>query len=1017
MSWKIRAGLALAASIGMCIASASAQLSSSEAAGPNAIEKAKDRQGNPEVEQRRREVYQAYLQTLGPRHYDSGNVIYGVDDRIEVYDETDPNLVAMADAACVVVSTSELINNGNGTYTLITDTWTTVGGSTVCTDEPFRGQLQIGFCSGFLVGPDLITTAGHCVAPGSVDSIAFVFGFMQIDENTPPLTIIPEDNVYFGAQSIDYAQAGDLDHSVVRVDRPVVGRSPVPIRRDGVVSDGAPMTVIGHPVVLPMKIAGGAEVKNANGATGWFQSNLDTYGGNSGSMVVNTNTYVVEGILVRGAPDWDFSGSCVSSNMVGDDGNFGGGLQFEEVSKTISFSGSVPPLGMLISPAGHITHFGRVGGPFTDPVVIYTMSNPTQDPLDYRVELTSNFGILIDGGTSPITGSLGPDGQVQLTVELSAAINALPAGVYEEMIVFNDLTNLTETVRDHTVEVGQTQISVDPNGGLTSGGPLGGPFNATKDYTLTSERPTTTNVIVSASESWISLDGQTAPLEYTFTETGQNALVTIGFSTDANSLPAGIHTAQVEFLNLTSGQAQYRDVLLDVGRYVFVAEDTPLDIPDEGAVTSEIQITEALCVADVDVDMNLTHTYVGDLILDLVSPEGTVVRLHDRSGAGNDNIIARYDDDSFPPDGPGLLEDFIGESTLGTWSLHVSDNAGIDTGTLNSWSLRISATGGQCAPIAYDIAAAPQVNSIEGLTLSGRSVHGGSLDYIVTSLPAEGLLWQDGAPVLAVPQTLSGPDLYYKPHIAFTGPDSFLYKVNDGQDSLPATVSLDVGGPITAQSFPMDTDPGWAPEGDWAFGQPTGSGSHSLDPSSGYTGNNVYGYNLNGDYTNDLPPTYLTTTPIDCTGLTRVSLRFWRWLGIESSSFDHAAIDARSGATGWTQIWDHTSGSFSESAWSAQEYDISAIADGAPDLQLRWSMGQTDGSVTYPGWNIDDVQIIASVPPRHPADVNGDGAVNTLDFLGFLNAYNAGDPIADFNGDGTINTLDFLAYLNAFNGG
>lgn len=51
------------------------------------------------------------------------------------------------------------------------------------------------------------------------------------------------------------------------------------------------------------------------------------------------------------------------------------------------------------------------------------------------------------------------------------------------------------------------------------------------------------------------------------------------------------------------------------------------------------------------------------------------------------------------------------------------------------------------------------------------------------------------------------------------------------------------------------------------------------------------------------------------------------------------------------------------------------------------------------------------------ADFNGDGVVNTLDFLAFLNAYNDDDPAADFNGDGIINTLDFLAFLNAFNEG
>lgn len=52
-----------------------------------------------------------------------------------------------------------------------------------------------------------------------------------------------------------------------------------------------------------------------------------------------------------------------------------------------------------------------------------------------------------------------------------------------------------------------------------------------------------------------------------------------------------------------------------------------------------------------------------------------------------------------------------------------------------------------------------------------------------------------------------------------------------------------------------------------------------------------------------------------------------------------------------------------------------------------------------------------------PADFNGDGIVNTLDFLSFLNAFSAGDPSADFNGDGVVNTLDFLAFLNAYSEG
>ena len=68
-------------------------------------------------------------------------------------------------------------------------------------------------------------------------------------------------------------------------------------------------------------------------------------------------------------------------------------------------------------------------------------------------------------------------------------------------------------------------------------------------------------------------------------------------------------------------------------------------------------------------------------------------------------------------------------------------------------------------------------------------------------------------------------------------------------------------------SFSLDTDPSWTTEGEWAFGQPTGGGGTDgvPDPTIGYTGSNVYGYNLSGDYTNNLSETHLTSTVIDCT--------------------------------------------------------------------------------------------------------------------------------------------------------
>jgi len=172
------------------------------------------------------------------------------------------------------------------------------------------------------------------------------------------------------------------------------------------------------------------------------------------------------------------------------------------------------------------------------------------------------------------------------------------------------------------------------------------------------------------------------------------------------------------------------------------------------------------------------------------------------------------------------------------------------------------------------------------------------------------------------------------------------------------TLEISAPAPVTIHAFPLDTDPGWTRQGQWQFGRPLGSGG---DPSSGYTGTNVFGYNLSGQYSNNMPTYYLTTPSLNCAGYENVRLRFRRWLGVESASFDHAAIQISTNGTTWTDVWSHTGSSFSDTSWQLADYDISAVADGRTNVYLRWSMGPTDGSVTYGGWNIDDVTIVGSL--------------------------------------------------------
>ncbi|MCP4606137.1 MAG: hypothetical protein GY847_37430, partial [Proteobacteria bacterium] len=179
-------------------------------------------------------------------------------------------------------------------------------------------------------------------------------------------------------------------------------------------------------------------------------------------------------------------------------------------------------------------------------------------------------------------------------------------------------------------------------------------------------------------------------------------------------------------------------------------------------------------------------------------------------------------------------------------------------------------------------------------------------------------------------------------------------------------------GPATKYSWNMDSDPGWTTEGEWAFGQPTGSGGEdgNPDPSSGFTGNNVYGYDLSGDYNDNISETHLTSTAIDCSGFSEVSLKFQQWLGVEENRYDEAYVRVSNDGSNWTTIYTNPSSNLSAGSWEEVEYDISAVADDQATVYLRWTMGSSDSSVAYCGWNIDDIEIIAVGGCEVNADCN-----------------------------------------------
>jgi subtilisin-like proprotein convertase family protein len=118
----------------------------------------------------------------------------------------------------------------------------------------------------------------------------------------------------------------------------------------------------------------------------------------------------------------------------------------------------------------------------------------------------------------------------------------------------------------------------------------------------------------------------------------------------------------------------------------FPASDVPKSILNHQSTTSALFVSTELELYDVLAEVHITHGYIGDLRVELISPSGTPVILHDRTGGSSNDIDGTYGDDLSPFE---PLARFRGETSRGTWTLKVSDGVGGNVGTLDAWSVEV----------------------------------------------------------------------------------------------------------------------------------------------------------------------------------------------------------------------------------------------------------------------------------------------------------------------------------------
>lgn len=233
---------------------------------------------------------------IGPK-----GIIYAEDDRLDYYEIYEIEIQEQARACPALMQSNRLVKQEDGSFNIRPyiqadgSTWT-YGERYDFEDvvQRFKNQPMASSCSAFLVAPNIVITAGHCIDGKTEDQlqgIRFVFGYWMNSSSEPNLNV-PAENVYSIGRVIhsEYNRFTATDYAVIELDRNVTVADPLTISNEQV-EVGDRVYIIGYPNGLPLKYAPNAEVHRVGMQS--FIASLDAFKGNSGSPVFNADGEVV----------------------------------------------------------------------------------------------------------------------------------------------------------------------------------------------------------------------------------------------------------------------------------------------------------------------------------------------------------------------------------------------------------------------------------------------------------------------------------------------------------------------------------------------------------------------------------------------------------------------------------------------------------------------------------------------------------------------------------------------------
>lgn len=229
--------------------------------------------------------------------------VYGVDDREFVSNKSDKKIQELSKSIALIVTVDRIdvgmfktrINAANSQEEL-----------NMCVSERFVTAPALPGCTGFLVAPNILASAGHCFQTEDDCANKKIIFDVEAKKQSRKGYSVNSNTVYSCSKIIsnqyDPSRPDLQDYALIQLDRAPKNRLPLKLNLTKKIADKEKVFMIGHPFGMPLMLSPRGAVNN-NSSELQFSANLDSFEGNSGSPVFNAKTFEVEGILVNGQQD------------------------------------------------------------------------------------------------------------------------------------------------------------------------------------------------------------------------------------------------------------------------------------------------------------------------------------------------------------------------------------------------------------------------------------------------------------------------------------------------------------------------------------------------------------------------------------------------------------------------------------------------------------------------------------------------------------------------------------------